>query len=161
MNDEALSLSAGRALVTGYMTNFTLRNNGLIEYDWDQPWTRAVPNQDAILDWAKRGNQFRPGVARDYLVYGKMLRPWKVSNVMEHDLGWGMEPLVQSATWQAQDGRVAVVLANCADLGQTPRIELEGHGSKKLSLYIDGQQTEQNFALPGVMDLEICHGPSS
>ena len=155
VNDEALRLSVGRALVTGYMMNFTLRNKGLIEYDWDQPWTRAVPNQNAILDWAKRVNQFRSGIARDYLVYGRMLRPWKVSNVTKHDLGWGMEPLVQSATWQAPDGQVAVVLANCADIGQSPRLELEGRGNKKLSLYIDGQQMEQDFELPGFIELDM------
>ena len=66
-----------------------------------------------------------------------------------------MEPLVQSATWQASDGRVAVVLANCADIGQSPRLELEGLGNKKLSLYIDGQQTEHDFELPGVINLDM------
>ena len=66
-----------------------------------------------------------------------------------------MEPLVQSATWQAPDGRVSVILANCGDLGESPRLELEGLGNKKLSLYIDGQQTEQNFELPGVIELDM------
>ena len=36
VNDEALRLSAARALVTGYIVNFTLRDKGLIDYDWDQ-----------------------------------------------------------------------------------------------------------------------------
>ena len=155
VNDEALRLSVGRALVTGYMVNFTLRDKGLIEYDWDQPWTRAVPDQTAILDWAKRINQFRSGIARDYLVYGRMLRPWKVDNVTERDFGWGKEPLVQSATWQAPDGRIGVVLANCADLGESPRVELEGHGNKKLSLYIDGQHKEHDVELPSVIALDM------
>ena len=34
VNDEALRLSAARALVTGYIVNFTLRDKGQIEYDW-------------------------------------------------------------------------------------------------------------------------------
>ena len=88
VNDEALRLSVGRAIVTGYMVNFTLRDKGLIAYDWDQAWTRAIPDQSAILDWAKRINHFRAGVARDYLVYGRMLRPWAVSNVTRRDFGW-------------------------------------------------------------------------
>lgn len=155
VNDEALRLSVGRALVTGYMMNFTLRDKGLIEYDWDQPWTRAIPDQTAIIDWAKRVNHFRAGIARDYLVFGKMLRPWKVTNVTERDFGWGKEPVVQSATWQAPDGRIAIVLANCADLGESPRLELAGHGNKKLSLYLDGNQTEKDTAFPGVLDLEM------
>jgi hypothetical protein len=155
VNDEALRLSVGRALVTGYMVTFTLRDKGLIEYDWDQPWSRAIPDQAAILDWTKRVNQFRAGIARDYLVFGKMLRPWKVSNLTERDFGWGMEPLVQSATWQAPDGRIGIVLANCADLGERPSVALEGDGSRKLSLYLDGDKKEEQRDLPAVLELTM------
>jgi hypothetical protein len=155
ISDETLRLSVARALVTGYMVNFTLRDKGLITYDWDQPWTRAIPDQAAIFDWAKRVNQLRIGLARDYLIYGRMLRPWTVSKVTHRDFGWGMEALVQSATWQAQDGRIGVVLANFADLGESPRVELQGQGNKKLSLYIDGEQSERNIELPTVIDLDM------
>jgi len=155
ISDETLRLSVARALVTGYMLNFTLRDKGLITYDWDQPWTRAIPDQAAIFDWAKRVNQLRTGLARDYLIYGRMLRPWKVSKVTHRDFGWGKEPLVQSATWQAQDGRIGVVLANFADLGESPRVELHGQGNKKLSMTIDGQHSERTLELPSVIDLEM------
>jgi hypothetical protein len=155
VNDEALRLSVGRAIVSGYMLNFTLRDKGLIEYDWDQAWARAIPDQAAILDWAKRTNHFRAGIARDFLVYGRMLRPWTVGNVTLRDFGWGKEPLVQSATWQAADGRIGVVLANCADLGESPRVELRGQGNKTLTLNIDGQQVERTVQLPSVIDVDM------
>jgi hypothetical protein len=155
VNDEALRLSVARAIVSGYMLNFTLRDKGLLEYDWDQAWTRAFPDQEAILDWAKRANHLRAGAARDYLVFGRMLPPWTVSNVTLRDFGWGKEPLVQSATWQAADGRVAVVLANCADQGESPRIELKGVGTRTLSLDIDGQAVERKAQLPDVIDLDM------
>jgi len=155
VNDEALRLSAARALVTGYIVDFTLRDKGLIEYDWDQTWTRAIPDQAAILDWAKRINHFRAGVARDYLVYGRMLRPWTVSGVTERDFGWGKERLVQSATWQAPDGRIGVVLANYADLPESPRVELEAQGSKKLVLYIGDRKEERDVELPSVVDIQM------
>lgn len=155
ISDETLRLSVARALVTGYMINFTLRDKGRITYDWDQPWTRAVPDQEAIFDWAKRSNQFRAGIARDYLIYGRMLRPWSVSNVTQRDFGWGMEPSVQSATWQAPGGHIGIVLANFADLGESPRLQLEGQENKKLSLYIDGERSERNIELPSVIDLEM------
>jgi hypothetical protein len=154
ISDETLRLSVARAFVTGYMVNFTLRDKGLITYDWHQPWTRAIPDQAAIFDWTKRVNKLRTGLARDYLIYGRMLRPWTVSNVSQRDFGWGMEPSVQSATWQAPDGRIGVVLANFADLGESPRVELKGQGTK-LSLYIDGQQSEQQMQLPSVIDLDM------
>ncbi len=159
VNDEALRDSVARALVYGYFINFTLRDKGLVEYDWDQTWTRAVPDQAAFVDWTKRVTHFRAEVARDYLVYGRMLRPWKVSGVTERDFGWGKELLVQSATWQAPDGRVGVVLANYADLPETPRLELEGAGNKRLVIYNGDQKKAQDFDLPGV--LEIVMQPRS
>jgi hypothetical protein len=154
VNDEALRDSEARALVNGYIINFTLRDKGQVEYDWDQSWTHAIPDQAAFIDWTKRATHFRSGVARDYLVYGRMLRPWKVSHVTERDFGWGKEPVVQSATWQAQDGRVGVVLANFADLSETPRVELEGSGSKSVTVYNGDQQEKQTDSdMPGVLEI--------
>jgi hypothetical protein len=155
VNDEALRLSVGRAIVNGYMLNFTLRDNGLLEYDWDQAWTRAIPDQNGILEWAKRTNHFRAGIARDFLVYGRMVRPWLVDNVTLRDFGWGKERLVQSATWQAPDGRIGIVLANCADQGESPRVELRGKGNKSIALYIDGQHSHQNAHLPIAVDIDM------
>jgi hypothetical protein len=154
-SDEALRASVARALVTCYIVNFTLRDHGQIEYDWDQTWTRAIPDQAAILDWAQRTHHFRAGVARDYLIYGRMLRPWKVRGVGQRDFGWGKEPTVQSATWQAPDGRVGVVLANYADLPETPQVELESSGSRKLTLYSGGQKKELEMEFPAVLDVPM------
>jgi hypothetical protein len=155
VSDEALRVSVARALVTGYIFNFTLRDKGLVEYDWDQTWTRAVPDQAAFLDWAKRVSRFRAGVARNYLVYGRMLRPWKVSGVTQRDFGWGNEPLVKSSTWRAPDGRVGVVLVNTSNLPETPRVELEGEGNKSLVLYTGEQKTAQKIDLPHVLDVPM------
>ncbi len=155
ISDETLRLSVARALVTGYMTNFTLRDKGLIEYDWDQPWTRAIPDQTAILDWTNRANKMRSGLAKDYLIYGRMLRPWTVSNVTLRDFGWGKEAMVQSGTWQAADGRIGVVLANFSDLGEAPRVMLQGESKKNVLLWIDGEQKSQGIELPAALDLEL------
>jgi hypothetical protein len=155
VSDEALRASLARAIVQGYMMNLTLRDKGLIAYDWDQTWSRAIPDQAAVMDWTRRLNQFRAGVAKDYLIYGRMLRPWTVTHVTERDLGWGKEPLVPSATWQAADGRVGVVLVNFADLGEAPQVELQGEGMKSVVVYLDGEKTERSMNLPAVIDLEM------
>jgi hypothetical protein len=155
ISDETLRLSVARAFVTGYMVNFTLRDKGQITYDWDQPWTRAVPDQTAILDWTKRINKLRAGEAKEYVVYGRMLRPYLVGNVTLRDFGWGKEAAVQSATWQAQDGRIGVVLANFTDLGESPSIQLEGSGTKKLRLFLDDEQSEREITLPAVLNLDM------
>jgi hypothetical protein len=71
------------------------------------------------------------------------------------DFGWGKEAAVQSATWQAQDGRIGVVLANFTDLGESPSIQLEGTGPKKLRLFLDGEQSEREITLPSVIHLDM------
>jgi hypothetical protein len=48
-----------------------------------------------------------------------------------------------------------VVLANFADLGEAPRVELQGNGTKKLSMFIDGQQSERTVELPTIIDLTM------
>lgn len=45
VNDESLRLSLAGAFVNGYFINFTLRDKGQVEYDWDQTWTQAMPDQ--------------------------------------------------------------------------------------------------------------------
>ena len=155
VSDEALRGSAARSLVNGYIVNFTLSDKGLIEYDWDQLWTGAVPDQPAILDWARRISRFRAGIARDFLVYGRMLRPWTVSGVRERDFGAGQESLMPSATWQAPDGRMGVVLANYSDQIEYPRIEVPGRERKTVTLFIDDQKSEQTLDLPSVVNLEM------
>ena len=155
-SDEALRASVARALVTGYIFNLTLRDHGQIEYDWDQTWTSAIPDQAAIYDWVKRANRFRAGVARDYLIFGRMLRPWKVRGVEERDFGWGKEPSVPSATWLASDGRVGVVLANYADLPETPQVETEGSGSTHVTFHTGDQEKELDVEFPAVLDVPMA-----
>ncbi|GAB3918850.1 DUF6259 domain-containing protein [Mucilaginibacter boryungensis] len=155
VNDEALRAFVARALVSGYFLNFTLRDKGRVEYDWDQPWERSVPDQLAITDWAARATKLRNGIGRDYLIYGRMLQPWNVTNMTKRDYGYGKEPLVQSGTWQAADGRIAVVLANYADVYQSPRVTLEGRGKKHVIIYNDDQVQALELELPSVIDLRM------
>ena len=155
VNAEALRNFVAKSLVSGYMLNFTLRDSGRIEYDWDQLWTRAMPDQPSTLDWARRSTGFRYGIARDFLIYGKMLPPWNVTHVTKLDFGVGKEPLVRSATWEAPDGRIGIVLANYGNVEQIPQVVLEGHGMKKILLYVDGKTRYLKLNLPSVLNVDM------
>ena len=155
VNDEALRLAVGRSMVNGYIVNYTLRDKGQIGFDWNDLWTRAVPDQAAQMDWAKRVNQFRSGIAKPYLVYGRMLRPWRLTGVIQRDFGLGLEPMVPAATWQSPDNRIATVLANCADMPSTPQLTIEGAGIKKVRTNIDGTEKEERMDLPAVLPLQM------
>lgn len=156
VNDEALRAMVARALVAGYFINFTLRDKGQIEFDWNLLWERNIPDQKGITEWTSLATKLRYGVGRDFLIYGKMLAPWSVTNVVERDYGYGKEPLVQSATWKAPDGRIGVVLANYADTKGQPRIVLEGQAKKHLTIHNDdGQVQNMDVTLPYVLDLNM------
>jgi hypothetical protein len=155
VNDEALRAAVARAFVAGYFLNFTLRDKGQIEFDWNQLWVRNIPGQQGILDWARRATELRNGVGKDFLIYGRMLPPWSVTNVRKRDFGYGKEPLVQSATWKASDGRIGVALANYANSEESPRVTLEGSGRKKVTIYNDGKVEIMELDLPTIVDLKM------
>jgi hypothetical protein len=155
VNDEALRAAVARAFVAGYFLNFTLRDKGQIEFDWNQLWVRNIPDQQGILDWARRATELRNGVGKDFLIYGRMLPPWSVTNVRKRDFGYGKEPLVQSATWKASDGRIGVALANYANSEESPRVTLEGSGRKKVTIYNDGKVEIMELDLPTIVDLKM------
>ena len=54
-----------------------------------------------------------------------------------------------------RSGRVGVVLANVADLPESPRVEVPGEGSKALALDIDGRKEVREMNLPGVLDVPM------
>lgn len=156
VNDEAMRAFVARALVSGYFLNFTLRDKGRIGYDWNKLWQRSLPDQQGITEWANMATKLRNGIGRDYLIYGRMLPPWSVTNVTRRDFGYGKEPLVQSGTWQAPDGRTAVVLANYADDSEYPRVILKGKGKKHVTIYNDGQTRTFEADFPYVLDMKMA-----
>jgi hypothetical protein len=114
-----------------------------------------MPDQQSTLGWAKMITHFRYGIGRDFLIFGRMLQPWSVTNVSEIDFGLGKEPLVRSATWKAPDGRIGIVLANYGNVEQIPQVELKGHGMKKVLLYVDGKTSDLKLILPSVLNVDM------
>lgn len=95
-------------------------------YPWT-PWNTPEGNQEAVLKLLKRSIELRQGAGRDFLVFGRLLRPLAVGNT-EH-ISWECEgklvsfPSVLHARWQAPDGRVAITLANWTEDARTVRLD--------------------------------------
>ena len=51
------------------MLNFTLRDKGLIEYDWDQAWTRAIPDQARDSRLGKENESFSQRESRAIFLF--------------------------------------------------------------------------------------------
>jgi hypothetical protein len=90
-------------------------------------WDTPPGNQEAILTLLRRAIALRRGVGRDFLVFGRMLRPLAVQDI--EPVHWICEqqvrsmPAVLHARWQAPDGRTAVALANWTEEERLARLE--------------------------------------
>jgi hypothetical protein len=94
-------------------------------YNWAE-WEPRVGDSKDGLAMIRAVTAMRRGAGRDYLVYGRMLRPAKVSGLKA--VRWAYEekrhaiPAVFHAAWQAPDGRFGLVLANWTGQAQKVRV---------------------------------------
>jgi len=80
------------------------------------PWEPKVGSNDDALEMIRTVTALRRGPGKDFLVYGRMLRPAQVDGV--RDIEWTEHgknhciPAVFDSAWRAPDGRHGVVLTN-------------------------------------------------
>lgn len=104
-------------------------------------WAPKVGSDAAAVAMLRSVLALRRGPGRDFLVYGRMLRPAAVDGVplvtWEREARMNRIPALFHAAWQAPDGRAGVVLANWTDkpvrtalrderLGLRPTLHLAG-----------------------------------
>ena len=113
-------------------------------------WTPKVGNNDDALEMLRCVTAMRRGPGRDFLVYGRMQHPASVAGVKmvkwEKDGRKYAVPAVAHASWQAPNGRYAVVLANWT----TESCSVVVSGSrlgKSAALYVCGKKTEASTAV--------------
>ncbi len=80
------------------------------------PWEPKVGSNDDALEMIRTVTALRRGPGKDFLVYGRMLRPAQVDGV--RNIEWTEHgkshciPAVFDSAWRAPDGRHGVVLTN-------------------------------------------------
>jgi hypothetical protein len=80
------------------------------------PWKPKVGNADDALEMIRTVTALRRGPGKDFLVFGRMLKPATLDGVRlvewTHEGRQHQVPAVFHAAWQAPDGRLGIVLAN-------------------------------------------------
>ncbi len=115
------------------------------------PWEPQVGNPDDGLEMLRTVTALRRGPGRDFLVYGRMLRPAQVEGI--RTVEWAYHdrlhriPAVFHSAWQAPDGRLGFVLANWTTKRQKvtvvdPRLASSG-GRPRLHLSARRRLTRQ------------------
>jgi hypothetical protein len=115
--------------------------------NWDPPrgtrwmeWDRPAGDQDAAYAVLRNATAIRRGVGKDFLLFGRMLRPLHVSGINTRT--WTLEgeantaPAVEHATWQARDGRVAIALANWTYEEQPAVVDLSAYAEQTVTLHL-------------------------
>jgi hypothetical protein len=104
------------------------------------PWEPRVENAANALEMIRRVTALRRGPGKDYLVYGRMLRPAEVSGILTVEWTFSGRnnriPAVFHACWQAPDGSVGVALANWTTAAQTVSIQQAGLRARPDSLNV-------------------------
>jgi hypothetical protein len=119
-----------------------------------RPWSRwdtPAGDQEGILALLRRAIALRRGVGRDYLVFGRLLRPLTVEGI--RPVTWTCEarvttiPAVAHAHWQAPDGRTALALANWTAEAQTITL-LGDAASTPATVHLRGERDEETWLAP-------------
>ena len=116
-------------------------------------WEPKVGNNDHALAMIRAVTALRRGAGRDFLVYGRMQKPCRISGVPT--LQWKSAgrrhktPAVYHCCWTAPDGRYAVALANwtntsrnvgvqARELGEEAVLDLSARTRKSMRMKAEG-----------------------
>jgi hypothetical protein len=148
-NPHFLVVKCARSFVLGDVLGCCMGRAGRLQ-NWEPPpgepwmeWDRPAGDQDAAYALFRDALALRRGVGRDFLVFGRLLRPRPVEGVAQVAWTLGPEahsiPALEHATWQAPDGRTAVALANWTDRAQAAVLDLAVFGGQPGRLHVSSQ----------------------
>jgi hypothetical protein len=113
-------------------------------------WEPKVGDDDAALESIRTTLAMRRGAGKDFLVFGRMMRPAQVSNIerVKWSYGWRSNDYtaVFHSAWQSPDGRHAVILANWTDQEQCVTVS-DGRfdSTRKLTLTACGKEATEEL----------------
>lgn len=113
-------------LVMGEIPGGVLTGDGSLlnrdTFAW-APWSPAIGNNDDSLAMLRSAAALRRGRGREYLVFGRMLKPVRVDGVKTVHWENGRQvndiPALFHSAWQSPEGRFGAVLANWTRETQT------------------------------------------
>src|SRR5947207_1012808 len=128
------------------------------------PWKLAVGSNADSLEVIRTATALRRGKGRDFLVFGRMLRPSVTSNVrmMRWQSGGADHRIaaVFHSAWQAPSGRFGAVFANWTNEPQSFEVADRRLGSAP-RLTISAQETQSRTVTPQAGKLNLTLPPLS
>ena len=113
-------------------------------------WEPKVGDSDEALESIRTTLALRRGAGKDFLVFGRMMRPAQVTGIerVKWSYGWRSNnyAAVFHSAWRSQDGRHAVILANWTNTDQSVKVA-DGRfaPSQKLQMTAYGKKTTESI----------------
>jgi hypothetical protein len=152
-------------LVVGEIPGGALTGDGtLLNRDTTNwaPWRPPVGSSADALEVIRTATALRRGKGRDFLVFGRMLRPSVTANIQTvRWLSAGIEhriPAVFHAVWQAPSGRLGAVFANWTNAAQAFTVADHRLGSTAV-LTVSGRRMDSRTMAPQAGRLDVTLPP--
>ena len=142
-----LALRTAANCVLGGIPGGVLTGDGtLLDKDTNNwaPWEPRVEDSANAFKMIRAVSALRRGPGKDFVVYGRMLRPAQVDGIPMVEWNYNGRlnriPAIFHSAWQAQDGRTALVLANWTAEAQTVMIHAGRLGHDALTLQVSAME---------------------
>jgi hypothetical protein len=131
------------SFIAGDLLTVVLADKGEIHWSWCTKWDIEKPEQEPMIRFIEHLNTCRKTIARDFLVTGKMLKPWNIIS-QEYTLHLANDksieyPSVLSSRWESEAGEVAQLLVNY--LPKEQNITINEAGSFNAQIHNGSSQT--------------------
>ncbi len=161
-NPYFLVLKFARSFVLGEVLGCHMGAGGRLQ-NWEPPrgqpwmeWDRPAGDQEAAYDVLRNITALRQRIGADFLTFGRMLRPIPARDIKT--IEWTLDaeannvPAVETGTWQAPDGRIAVALANWTDQDQPVTVDLQGYEGRHIRLHLSAAGMVEEVAIDAPQD---------
>ena len=129
------------------------------------PWEPHVEDSANAFKVIRAVGALRRGPGKDFLVYGRMLKPAQVNGIPMVEWAYNGRhnriPAVFHSAWQSPDGRMAIVLANWTAEPQTVVIGANQDGDAGLTLQVSDSHVHRVALTRSGQGVEVTLPPLS
>ena len=143
----------------GDLMTISIRDDGEMVGGWNVPWTEPGPDRQQMIRLINNLSGWRQGVAKDYLISGRMLKPlplegvYKVPMIAKSTGGEIPFESVLTSNWLLQDGHKAQISVNYLTEKQT--VTVDASGCKDVCIHFVSDQTVGSASKPGKIEVAI------
>lgn len=150
---DSYLLRAAHSFLAGDLMTLVINQDGEIAWAWGERDFSNLPDRKAALGFIKSATAYKRGVGKNYLTFGEMIKPCKVTSDTVSMYKTRAErfteyPKVLTTAWKASDGTRAQFLANYCLTDEKCTIDLTGTNGAEL--------IGENGNVMAILDAAVC-----